>query len=285
MKNSPPAPSTQQFPTSYIIGLIIGLLLLVPTLLIARQHQLSGLQARIFYDFNNLSDVFKVPALIITEGLGAAYPIAICLLVPLLYRRFRLAWLFFVTVGGAGVLSQIAKKIAQEPRPMALLHGQFHQRAVESGLNSFPSGHEAVATAMALTLWFILPKKWRWLSIAWIVVVGVSRIYLGVHTLNDVLGGFAIGLAVVCAVRLLPPVIARPLHLDIDKPLLDRAAAGERIIIGKAGKPVARLEPFSNTKAVHRQFKGGSLRLQEQSEVPLTPEYLNEIAASKYDGR
>ena len=65
--------------------------------------------------------------------------------------------------------------------------------------------------------------------------------------------------------------------------LLTRAANGERIIIAKAGKPVARLEPFSNTKAVHRQFKGGSLRLQEQVGRPLTTEYLNKIAATKYD--
>ena len=65
--------------------------------------------------------------------------------------------------------------------------------------------------------------------------------------------------------------------------LLDRAAKGERIVIGKAGKPVARLEPFSNTKAVHRQFTGGGLRLQEHSNRTLTPEYLNEIATSRYN--
>lgn len=65
--------------------------------------------------------------------------------------------------------------------------------------------------------------------------------------------------------------------------LLERAAQGERIIIGKAGKPLARLEPFSNTKAVHKQFKGGSLRLQEKAGKPLTPDYLNELAASKHD--
>jgi len=65
--------------------------------------------------------------------------------------------------------------------------------------------------------------------------------------------------------------------------LLDRAANGERIIIGKAGKPLARLEPFSNTNAVHRQFSGGGLRLQEKAGRPLTPEYLNELAATKYD--
>ena len=65
--------------------------------------------------------------------------------------------------------------------------------------------------------------------------------------------------------------------------LLERAANGERIIIGKAGKPMARLEPFSNSQAVHRQFNGGSLKLQAHVEAILTPEYLNELADSKYD--
>ena len=66
--------------------------------------------------------------------------------------------------------------------------------------------------------------------------------------------------------------------------LLDRAANGERIIIGKSGKPVARLEPFSNSKVVHRQYKGGTLELQARSDKKLTPEYLSELADSKYDG-
>jgi prevent-host-death family protein len=66
--------------------------------------------------------------------------------------------------------------------------------------------------------------------------------------------------------------------------LLERAAHGERIIIGRSGKPMARLEPSSGTKAVHRQFKGGTLRLQEQAGQPLTPEYINQLAKHKYDG-
>ena len=65
--------------------------------------------------------------------------------------------------------------------------------------------------------------------------------------------------------------------------LLERAANGERIVIGKAGKPVARLAPFSGTKAVHKQFKGGGFRLQEKLGRPLTPEYIKELAASKYN--
>ncbi len=65
--------------------------------------------------------------------------------------------------------------------------------------------------------------------------------------------------------------------------LLDRVAHGERIIIGKAGKPIARLEPIS-VIAGSRKVVGGGYRLQEKAGQPLTPEYLNKLAESKYEG-
>jgi len=213
-------PEYVNYPKSYIIALIIGILILIPSVIIGDMHKLTGFQARIFYDFNNLPNYFKEPALLITEGLGAGYPIAICVLLPLAFKKFRLAWRFFVTVGGAGVAMEIAKLIVREPRPIVLLHGHLHERAVEKGLNSFPSGHVTVATAMALTLWMILPKPWRWISIIWILLVAVTRVYLGVHSPNDVVGAFAIGLIAVCVVRLIPLNLAEKLHVDTKTSLL-----------------------------------------------------------------
>jgi membrane-associated phospholipid phosphatase len=196
--------------------------LFLPCLYVARKHQLTGFQERLFYDFNNLPGWYTKPALWLTEALGAAYPIVVCVLVPLAYRRFRLAWRFLFTVGTTGILMEIGKIIAKEPRPAALLHGHLHVRAVETGLDSFPSGHEAIATALALTLWLILPRKWRWVSILWIGFVGISRMYLGVHTATDIIGGFAIGLAVSNSVQLLPTSVAKLLRLDSTARLLDK---------------------------------------------------------------
>lgn len=212
----------KNYPKAYVFGLLISVVLFALSVALTYRHELKGLQLNVFRDLNNLTNVFKLPALWITEGLGAAYPIAVCVILPALFKRFRLAWRFFVTVGGAGVVMEIAKLIAKEPRPAAMLHGQLHLRAQESGLTGFPSGHEAVATAMALTLWMILPRRWRWLSVVWIIIVGVSRIYLGVHTPNDIIGGFAIGLMAVCVVRLLPTSLAKPLHLGSERPLLEK---------------------------------------------------------------
>jgi glycosyltransferase 2 family protein len=213
-------PDQETYPMPYVVGLIIGVILFAITIVIARAHNLSGFQLSVFHFFNNWSNIFKLPALWLSEGLGAGYPIAICVLVPLYWKLFRLSWRFFVTVGGTGVVMEIGKMIAKEPRPVVMLHNSnLHVRAVELGLTSYPSGHVAVATAMAMTLWLILPKAWRWVSPVWILVVAVSRVYLGVHTPNDVLGGFAIGLVCVCVVRLLPHALAKTLHLDLDKPL------------------------------------------------------------------
>ena len=63
--------------------------------------------------------------------------------------------------------------------------------------------------------------------------------------------------------------------------LLERVANGERIIIGKAGKPIARLEPLS-IAAGSRKVIGGGFRLQEKADQKLTPEYLNKLIESKY---
>ncbi len=206
----------------YLVGLLISLLIFFFCLAIAKQHTASGWNERIFYDINNLSGSFKNVALYITEGLGAAYPIIACILIPVIYKRWRLAWRFFVTVGGAGVLMEIAKIIAKQPRPNVLLHGHLNVRAIESGLTSFPSGHESVATAMALTMWLILPAKWRFLSVIWILIVAVSRVYLGVHMPIDVIGGFGIGLFMFFAVKLLPSKLAKTFYLDKEELLLSR---------------------------------------------------------------
>lgn len=64
--------------------------------------------------------------------------------------------------------------------------------------------------------------------------------------------------------------------------LLDRVSHGERIVIGKAGRPIARLEPMSVTNGSHKVV-GGGFRLQEKVGQSLTPEYLNKLAESKYD--
>jgi undecaprenyl-diphosphatase len=68
---------------------------------------------------------------------------------------------------------------------------------------SFPSGHTLMATVFYGTLCVLIAShvRWRWRALAiavtsfMILLVGVSRIYLGAHYLSDVLAAIAEGLA------------------------------------------------------------------------------------------
>lgn len=213
MPSEPKHDSTKS-QTGLWVAFLVGLALLIISMISASSNALGGWQASLFHSINNESDSLKTAALVITEGLGAGYAIAAAVIIPLLFKKYRLSWRFFFTAGGAVVAGFIVKYIVDEPRPEAILHHHnIHVRAIETG-PGFPSGHMLAATALALTLWFILPKTWRWVSVLWILLVAWSRIYLGVHTPADIVSGFAIGLMAVCFVRLLPPAIAKPLRLD-----------------------------------------------------------------------
>lgn len=71
-------------------------------------------------------------------------------------------------------------------------------RATGRNEYGFTSGHTSAATAFALglALFFGARRRWAWsVAIAWALLMGVSRMYLGRHFLGDVLGGLAVGAA------------------------------------------------------------------------------------------
>ncbi|MHC2999127.1 phosphatase PAP2 family protein [Microbacterium sp. HJ5] len=71
----------------------------------------------------------------------------------------------------------------------------------ESVATSFPSGHTAVATTVAVTLGLLLRRWWVWaLGATWVVYMMWSRTYLYAHWLSDVVAGMLEGVAVACLV-------------------------------------------------------------------------------------
>ncbi len=59
--------------------------------------------------------------------------------------------------------------------------------------NSFPSGHTSAAFAAAVAWWRTLPWRWGAVALAAAVLMGLSRLYVGVHYPTDVLCGVAVG--------------------------------------------------------------------------------------------
>lgn len=142
---------------------------------------------------------------------------AVCLFL-LLVRKAPVNAVAFGGVAMSGWLSsQFFKAIVERQRPNPAL--LFDPLAPETGSNSFPSGHVALAVGLAWASWYLL-RRTRWARLALVlaflvpVVVAWSRLYVGVHYPTDVAASF---LAASAAVFLfagvwngwLSPVVAR----------------------------------------------------------------------------
>lgn len=83
--------------------------------------------------------------------------------------------------------------------PMAAIIARVRPETslAESVATSFPSGHTAVATTVAVTLGLLLRRWYVWvIGIVWVVVMMWSRTYLHAHWLSDVIAGMLEGVAV-----------------------------------------------------------------------------------------
>jgi undecaprenyl-diphosphatase len=126
-----------------------------------------------------------------------------------------------VAVGGGLLLSTLAKEFFARPRPDLVPHGSFVHTA------SFPSGHSMLSAVTYLTLGVLVARalpqrrlKIYVLTLAGLVtvLVGVSRVYLGVHWPSDVLAGWLAGLAWACLCMLGARWLARRGDVEPEAP-------------------------------------------------------------------
>lgn len=129
-------------------------------------------------------------------------PVDIALTIGLLIaRRWREATFAGVSFAGSALLNMATKQFFQRDRPT------LWESIAPEHTFSFPSGHAMGSATLAMVVVLLCwHTRWRWLAVAlagsFALLVGVSRIYLGVHYPSDILGGFAAGIAWVSGVYL-----------------------------------------------------------------------------------
>ena len=113
-----------------------------------------------------------------------------------LLRRWSTAFFVLLTLAGGALLNSLLKSGFERPRPDLVPH------AVEVQTASFPSGHAMLAAIAYLTLGALLARlepHWRLkayimgTAVTFALLIGVSRVYLGVHWPSDVLAGWCVG--------------------------------------------------------------------------------------------
>jgi len=115
-----------------------------------------------------------------------------------IHRQKRLMALLLVSTGTGFLLNSLMKELFARPRPSVVPHLR------EVFTPSFPSGHAALSAIVYLTVGVLLfevvkDRRARLYCLAVAMaatgLVGLSRIYLGVHYPSDVLAGWATGIA------------------------------------------------------------------------------------------
>src|SRR5262249_5934502 len=133
---------------------------------------------------------------IVMKGLSNLGPSAYLLgLIGFIYLCFdvslgaRLLLIYF----GAEVLSYLTKVAFHSPRPFWM---DERVRAFEPDATSYglPSGHALVATCVWFMLAGVVRRSWFWaLSLAIVLFISLSRVWLGTHFLSDVIAGWILG--------------------------------------------------------------------------------------------
>src|SRR4030043_631673 len=94
---------------------------------------------------------------------------------------------------GRFVIVEIIKRLYSHPRPYLILDGVKKIISENRDYQSFPSGHATIFFALATAIFFF-NRKWGIISFVVAILVGISRIFVGVHWPSDVLVGALIGI-------------------------------------------------------------------------------------------
>ncbi|MHA3053989.1 phosphatase PAP2 family protein [Acinetobacter sp. ANC 4633] len=131
-----------------------------------------------------LSDLGSMPFVLIFTTLWCVYWLRI--------RQYAIVTTIILAVSGSSIIGWTLKWYFDRPRPASIYH------MVNSYGASFPSGHSVSAATLACLAMMIYRQHQHFRSIAliaclWFILMGISRIYLGVHYPTDVLAGWGIG--------------------------------------------------------------------------------------------
>lgn len=172
------------------VQLILAIVLFTVSAIIVSDDRMATWEKVVFNAVYGLPNGFNPVFLLFTQ-LGNITVLLALSIIMLLKKHYSIVIRMLMAGLLAEILAHIGKGMVGRPRPIEYITDLI-LRDPTYGVG-FPSGHTAVATAIALVCWHYLPKGYKWVTPVWIIGVATSRMYLGVHAPMDLVGGFAIG--------------------------------------------------------------------------------------------
>jgi undecaprenyl-diphosphatase len=188
----------KQLAKAFFISLLFLIAFGLIVLLIGNK-KISNFDTRIISYIHDNNSAFLTSIMKFFTFIGSGVVITIIVVLMMLFFYFVLKHrselvLFAGVLIGSALLNVLLKLVFHRARPIL-------NRIIDENGYSFPSGHSMAAFTLYGILTFLL---WRHLPSYWsrslliicsafmIIMIGISRIYLGVHYPSDVLGGFLI---------------------------------------------------------------------------------------------
>ena len=144
---------------------------------------------------NNFRFDWLSPAVEFFTNLGGTGSIWIVIALIMMCRKStrKAGFLAIISMIVTALLTMVIKITVTRPRPYVIME-MLSPLLISSDPNSFPSGHTSSAFAVGIVWLTLLPKVWmKVVAVILAVIMGISRIYVGVHYPSDVLFGAVVG--------------------------------------------------------------------------------------------
>ncbi|RBQ09781.1 phosphoesterase PA-phosphatase [Micromonospora sp. LHW51205] len=183
-----------------LVSLTVSACLLAALSAAVRSHRVPRWEQDLFTLLNHLP-AGLTPVLVLVMQVGSYPAVFVAAAAAVIARRIGAAWTLLLAGSLAYWLATAVKAAVARQRPAALFTDVVLRETI-TGRLGYPSGHVAVATALALVAARAGGPRWR--RAAWVVIglVAVARIHVGAHLPIDVAGGVLVGWLAVCLARL-----------------------------------------------------------------------------------
>jgi membrane-associated phospholipid phosphatase len=193
-----------------LLLIAIGTVTVVGSLLLIRTG-VAEWDERVFVGLNSGTGSDSVPARVvsaITTPIGLIVLVLVSGLVVQRTRGWAAVAISSLAAALGWALANGTKLLIDRPRPYESLAATILRQDPARG-TSFPSSHTAIVVAVVVALLPILPRPWKVVAIAIVVMVVWSRVYFGVHHPLDLFGGIGAGLVAAGLAWLILGVVAR----------------------------------------------------------------------------